>query len=108
MGIFEDFLSTLKGEVSALIREEAADCAKEARADLEAFMAGSRADLERWSGLLANGQLSSKDFEFLVRGKADVAEMQALKRIGLEQVRMDRIRNGFISGVVRAATSTFL
>lgn len=65
-------------------------------------------DLERWTEGLTSGALSKADFEFLLKGKRDLAEMEALKQLGLSKIRINKITNGVIEVVVGSAVKTFL
>jgi hypothetical protein len=57
---------------------------------------------------LADGNLTREDFEFLVRGKKDLAEMEALKQIGLGKIRLNRIRDQIIDTVIGSVFKVFL
>jgi len=48
------------------------------------------------------------DFEFLLKGKKDLAEMEALKQLGLSKVRLDKITNGIIDIITGSVIKTFL
>ena len=88
MARFEDFLKALK--------------------DGQAFFKQARTDLERWTKALARGLLSKVDFEWLVRGKKDLAEMEALQQARLALVRVDQFRSSLIDLVIGTAFKTFL
>lgn len=47
------------------------------------------------------------DFEWLVAGKKDLAEMQVLENAGLFLVRLERFQNALISLVMDTAFDTF-
>jgi hypothetical protein len=50
--------------------------------------------------------MSKDEYESLVKGQLDVAEMRALKQAGLAQVQIDTFTNGFLeilSSAVMAA-----
>ncbi len=79
-----------------------------AEKDGNAFLDRTEEDLRRWTKLLAQGDLSQDDFEWLVAGKKDLAEMEALKQAGLALVRLERFRNALISLVVDTAFETFV
>ena len=71
--------------------------------DGKVFLEKSKADLERWIKLLASGALTQDDFEWLIAGKKDLAEMYALKQAGLTKVALDRFINGLIDTIVATA-----
>jgi hypothetical protein len=72
------------------------------------FIEKAKSDLERWTEGLASGALSKDDFEFLLKGKKDLAQMEALKQLGLSKIRITKITNGIIDVVVGSAFKTFL
>jgi hypothetical protein len=76
---------------------------KQAIADGKAFLNEARDDLERWVGELERKEIDKSDFESLVRGQKDLAEMQALKQAGLAQVSIDTFTNGVLDIVINAA-----
>ena len=71
--------------------------------DGKEFLDKNKADIGRWIKLLASGDLNRDDFEWLVAGKKDLAEMFALKQAGLTKVAMDRFINGLIDTIVATA-----
>jgi len=105
---FDDFLSSVRKKLTNLVKRNLQDHRDEAIADGKEFLEKARADLERWTGLLAEGKLSRDDFEWLVAGKKDLAELTLLKQKGLAQVRVDRFKNGLLDIVIDTAVDTFL
>lgn len=101
---FDSFLKEVKAGVIAIARGEAKEFAKQAGADSKKFVDAIRADLEKWTRQLAAGELSKGDFDFLVRGKKDLVEMNALTQAGLAAVRIERIRTASIDLIVAAAS----
>jgi hypothetical protein len=65
----------------------------EAIQDGEDFLNRTQDDLERWTRLLEEGELSRDEFESLVRGQKDLAEMEALKQAGLAAAKADRFQD---------------
>lgn len=107
MATFDDFWKTLKEGLEALAVKNWKEVKGAAVADGTAFFDKTKADLERWTKLLAAGELTKDDFEWLIAGKKDLAEMQALKQAGLAQVRLERFQNALISLVIDTAFDTF-
>ncbi len=108
MARFEQFLKALRDGLKALVADTIQDFSQAATKDGQAFLKKARADLERWTKALARGQLSKADFEWLVQGKKDLAEMEALKQAGLGLVRVDQFRSSLIDLVVGTAFKVFL
>jgi len=76
---------------------------EQAVSDLKDFLQKSKDDLKRWVEELARGDLDKDEFESLVKGQADVAEMRALKQAGLAAAQIDTFTNGILDIVVSAA-----
>ncbi len=108
MARFDDFLNALKDGLKQLVAGTVKDYSQAATKDGQAFLAKTRADLERWTKALAQGHLSKEDFAWLVQGKKDLAEMEALKQTGLALVRVDQFRVSLIDLVVGTAFKVFL
>ena len=70
--------------------------ANQAAEDTREFFENSRESLERAALLLAEGRIDPDDFEDLVRGKRDLAEMRALKQAGLAKATIDTFTNGVL------------
>ncbi|HJQ85789.1 MAG TPA: hypothetical protein VKA21_17000 [Candidatus Binatia bacterium] len=100
---FDKFLKSFKGGIVDLATKEGKEFVDEARRDGNAFVKKVREDIQTWGSQLASGELSKKDFEFLLKGKRDLAEMNALKEAGLAKIRIDRIVDGMIQVAVVAA-----
>ena len=103
-------------EFAALVIEGTAELARdflkqgfgEAKTDAQRFLAASKADLEVWTGQLANGELADWEFASLVRGQADLAELLALAHLGIAKARLEEFRVKFIDLVVGTAFKVFL
>lgn len=108
MADFNDFLESLKNGLDELIKKNWKEFKDAAEKDGKAFFDKSKEDLKRWTKLLAQGDLSQDDFEWLVAGKKDLAEMEALKQTGLALVRLERFQNALISLVIDTAFDIFL
>jgi hypothetical protein len=108
MADFNDFLITLKNDLLEFAKENLDEYKNEILKDGTEFVKKVRSDLERWSEGLATGALSKEDFEFLLKAKKDLAEMEALKQLGLSQIRLSKITNGIIDVIAGSAVKTFL
>ena len=100
---FDAFFKEIKDGAIEIAREEAKGFVREAKSDGKDYLDSLKLDLELWTKLLAEGKLSIEDFEFLVRGKKDLAKMKALTEAGFAAVRIDRIRNALVELVITAA-----
>lgn len=75
----------------------------QALSDVKDFLQQSKDDLKRWIEELARREIDREEFESLVQGQQDVAEMRALKQAGLAAVQIDAFTNGLLDIVVSAA-----
>lgn len=108
MPTFNDFLSTVKDDLMEFAKENLNAYKDELLEDGNAFVEKAKDDLKRWTDGLATGALSKADFEFLIKGKKDLAEMEALKQLGLSEIKINKLTEGVISVVVGSALKTFL
>jgi hypothetical protein len=108
MPTFNDFVSTLKNDLLDFAKENLEEYKDEILKDGTLFIEKAKSDLERWTEGLATGALSKADFEFLLKGKKDLAQMEALKQLGLSKIRITKITNSIIDVVVGSAFKTFL
>ena len=108
MPTFNDFVSTFKNDLLDFAKENFDEYKEELLKDGNSFLEKSKSDIQRWAEGLASGALSPADFEFLLKGKKDLAQMEALKQIGLSKIRISKISNGIIDVVVGSAIKTFL
>ncbi|GIK59407.1 MAG: hypothetical protein HND39_06195 [Ignavibacteriota bacterium] len=108
MPTFNDFISTVKNDLLDFAKENFEEYKDELLKDGSTFLEKTRSDIERWTEGLASGALSPADFEFLLKGKKDIAQMEALKQIGLSKIRISKITNGIIDVMVGSAVKTFL
>jgi hypothetical protein len=108
MSNFDDFLEAIKSGAKDLARENFDGFDDEVREDTDAFLEKTKVDLERWTKLLAQGEINEEDFSDLVDAKKALAEMFALRQKGLALIKLEKFRKGFINLVVETAFSVFL
>lgn len=108
MADFDDFRDAVAEGARELGRDLLDGLEDEARADAEAFLTRTEADLRRWTKLLAAGELSEQDFADLVAAKKALAEIHALGRAGLAHARLERFRTRLVNLVIDAAFDTFV
>lgn len=105
---FNDFMLTLKNDLLDFAKENLEEYKDEIIKDGTLFFEKTKSDLERWTEGLSSGALSPADFEFLLKGKKDLAEMEALKQLGLSKIRITKITNSIIDVIAGSAIKTFL
>jgi hypothetical protein len=104
-------MPTLSNDIKSKIAQQAATLAEtlfsgfvnQAVQDGNTFLQQTENDITTWLEDLKQGDITQKNFENLVRGEKDLAEMQALKQAGLGQVAIDTFVNGLIQIVINAA-----
>ena len=74
MSDFNEFLKVLKGNMGELARDSWKEYRNAAVKDGGSFIRKTKADLERWTMLLAEGKLTQDDFAWLVQGKRDLCK----------------------------------
>lgn len=108
MANFDNFVDAIEEGVKEIAKNTLKGFKDEALTDAKAFLEASKDDLQRWTKLLAKGELSQDDFEWLVMGRKDVAELHALKQSGLALVRLDRFKNALLNLIIDTAFDVFL
>jgi hypothetical protein len=108
MSNFENFIHIVENNTKKLAKHTLKGFKTEALKDVKAFLEDSKEDLQRWTRLLAIGELSQDDFEWLVIGRKEVIELQVLKQSGLTLVRLDRFKNALLNSVIDTALDVFL
>lgn len=107
MATFNEFWDELKKELVEFADYSWKEYRNAAIKDGGAFLEKTKADIKRWTNMLATGDLTQEDFEWLIAGKKDLMELTALKRKGLSLVARDRFVNGLIDTVVATAFRIF-
>ena len=75
----------------------------QALSDVRDFLQKSKDDLKRRVEDLDRGDIDKDEFESLIKGQADVAEMRALKQAGLAAVQIDTFTDGVLDIIVNTA-----
>jgi hypothetical protein len=99
---FDTFFTSLTARIGKLLAGAAGHHVKDAQRDAKAFVEAARADFERWMALTAAGQLTPEDVAWLVQGKQELAQLLALKRVGLAEVELVKLRHAVVQVAVEA------
>ncbi|MGN8226071.1 hypothetical protein [Gracilimonas sp. BCB1] len=89
---FDAFLETLKTDLTEVVSDFGEDLKDDLLNDAGDFAFQTKEDLIKWSKMLKDGEISADDFEFLLKAKKDLAEMEALKQRGLTQAKLDKLK----------------
>lgn len=76
MSKFDDYVSSVVTEARKLLDSNVSRGRKEAREILEAHVANSRERLQRWTRLLANGEITRAEFRLLVNSQITLGKMR--------------------------------
>ena len=107
MSQFDEFIGLVLANGKMLAKDLFAGFVQNAEDDIRAFLDSLEADLRTWTQLLADGDLTRLEFEDLVKGSADLAELAALTRAGIALAQLERFRSGLIEIVTNAAFDVF-
>ena len=77
----------------------------QAISDGKAFISAATADTKKYTQQLATHQITPEEFKDLMADEADLAEMDALKEVGLAEAAFDNFVNGVIGVLITAAFS---
>jgi hypothetical protein len=108
MAAFDEFMQVLQKELVEFAQDSWKEYKAAAVKDGKSFLEMTKSDLERWTRMLIAGDLTRDDFEWLMIGKKDLAELVFLKRKGLSKVALDRFINGLIDTIVATTFKTLL
>lgn len=97
---FEELLKQIKDELLKVLGESYADYKTESKKDVEAFLEASKDKLERWTKLLANTELTVKDYEWLLKSQKDILVLKALYQAGITKQRLGHLKNKIIDTIV--------
>lgn len=105
---FEDFFSRVLALVAVAVASMFEEYQDILRESTEAFLVDSTEELARWSGLLAAGAITPRDYSALVRARSAIARMEALSLAGMTRGEVSRFRSLLVESVVAAAIKVFL
>jgi len=100
----KSFLAQLQDGIVDLAKSNFKKLSKQATADGKQLLATLKDDLGRWTRLLAEGQITKKEFETLLIGQKDLIEMNALKQAGLTLVKIDEFKSGIFDLIIDSVT----
>ena len=108
MATFDDYEKELHKGVAKLARQLVDGLEEEAFSDTNTFLRKSRKDLERWTDLLASGEITKKEFTDLVGGQKALAELHELTRVGIGHAKLERFRMDLIKLVIDSAIKVYV
>lgn len=97
---FDSFLNTLTSDLGGVIKEFGEEYREDILNGAGDFATKIQSDIQKWAKMLKEGELSPNDFEFLLKAKKDLAEMEALKQKGIARARLDKLKADILDTVV--------
>jgi hypothetical protein len=79
-GESNEFLQALKTELKEFTTKEWEEHLDAVLIDGNSFATKAKEDLKHWTTQLVKGKLTADEFQWLVKGKKDLAEMESLNK----------------------------
>jgi hypothetical protein len=108
MSAFDEFRETVIDEAEELAKTVLTRGITAARPDAAAFVDNSAEKLERWTRLVAAGELTADEFASLVRSQKDLAELPSLTKAGIQASRLQKFREKLVDTAVDTAFNVLL
>jgi hypothetical protein len=108
MATFDDYEEELQKGVRKLAQQLVDGLEEQALADMNTFLKKSGNDLQRWTKLLAAGNITKEDFADLVQAQRALAELHELTRTGIGRTELERFRTGLIRLFIDSAMKVYL
>jgi hypothetical protein len=97
---FPEIFEQLKQDVVNLAGTTVKNYVNDAKTDGQNMLNVMKEKLERWTNQLANGGLTTQDFEWLVYSQKELIVMDSLKQAGLAEIRIEQFKGGIINLVI--------
>ncbi|MFK7750408.1 MAG: hypothetical protein AB8B65_18595 [Kordia sp.] len=100
---FKDLLKELKGNLLGLMGSKFDDLKDESKKDVQDFLNASKAKLERWTTLLAEGNITLDDYKWLVESQKDLVVLKGLYAAGVSKIKLGHLKNSILDTVINTA-----
>src|SRR3569623_1728213 len=97
---FDNLISLLEDKMAVLAKSTVSNYVNDASEDGKHLLKELKDDLSRWTQELADGKITTRDFETLVIGDKVLAEMDALTRAGLALARVDQFKGSVFNLII--------
>ncbi len=91
---------TITDDVTNLAKSTAKEYLRQAKQDAQALIESTKENVIRWTELLAEGKLTTEDFEWLMFRQKDLVVMNALRQAGLAEIRIEGFKQGVIGVII--------
>jgi len=108
MSAFDEFLGNVKSGIFEIAKKTIIEHKDQAFEDGKSFIEDTKQDLERWTKLLAKGEISKEEFLFLLKGKQDLFKLNSLTQAGLALIAAQKFRDAVIELVIDTAVDVFI
>ena len=108
MGDMNKFIEELKKNLVELASGSFRNYSSQLLKDGTEFALKLEEDLKRWTAEYAIHEMTKNEFEFLVKSKKDLLEMEALKQEGLARTELNKLRNAIVDTVTGTAIKFLL
>ena len=101
MSKFTDFIDGLKDAAGALAKDELKDLIADAKKDQSDFVRLQAENLERWTVMLADGELTPTGYKLLVKKMEVLTQLDVIKLKVAAKARAQRLAEGIEDLVVK-------
>ena len=105
MSVFDDFINSLKNNLSDLFKAEAADVKNTIIKDGSDFAIEQKENIEKYTQQYLSNQISQEDLKDLVDGIKELFELKGLKDLGLAQAKIQEIKDKVIQAITDSICS---
>lgn len=105
---FEELLKEIKDALIKLFGEKWDDLKSESKKDINQFLEDSKVKLKRWTELLADGQLTLDDYQWLLESQKDLMVMKALYKAGVSKISLGHFKNKVIKTIIDVVKTVVL
>ncbi|PTX58984.1 hypothetical protein C8N46_11153 [Kordia periserrulae] len=100
---FKELLKELKGNLLSLMGSKFDELKDESKKDVQAFLNASKEKLERWTTLLAEGNITVSDYKWLVESQKDLVVLKGLYAAGVSKIKLGHLKNSILDTVIETA-----
>jgi hypothetical protein len=103
MADFNKVFDDIKDQIGAEAEKDLKNFSSQGKQDADAFLAQSRAKLEKWMQLLSDKKIDADEFRWLVESQKAAAQMEALRKANAGTMQIEKFRDSVLQIVVKTA-----
>lgn len=104
---WEEFNNAIVEGAKQLAKDIVGDFLHSAQDDTKEFLDSIKDDLEKWTKMLINKEITKEDYKDLAGSKQELAKFRTLTKAGISATKIERFRTGLINLVTNTAKSMF-